>query len=42
MGAFMGLDRVKVVEPNANLKSAYLDAFGKWHEELERRLAQEE
>ncbi len=40
--AFKGLDRVKVVEPNANVKSAYQEAYGKWHEELERRLAQEE
>jgi xylulokinase len=34
-GAFAGLERVKVVEPNSALDGAYRQVYGRWCEELE-------
>ena len=36
--AFVGLEPVKTVEPNAGLASAYADAYARWAEVLEREL----
>lgn len=34
--AFSGLEKIKVIEPDANLKNAYADAYGRWLETLEK------
>jgi xylulokinase len=36
--AFVGLEPVRTIEPNANLASAYKDAYGAWEEVLKRQL----
>ncbi len=38
--AFQGLDRVRVVEPNARLKGPYEEAYGRWLEALRRELGE--